>query len=283
MRIYISVDVEGLPGISHMEHLSPKRALFDECKKIMTKISLQTAQTLHDEGVDEVWVADSHGFMGNIPYLEMPDFVRLIRGFPRPISMVYGIDRGFNAAMFLGYHSAAGTYRSVFDHTFSGRVVHEMRINGRLASEFYINALIASYYRVPVILVMGDDKLRKDVEEVAPWIEYVEVKESIGRYAVITEPIGKVLKELTTHVKEALNKLRRGEVGLIEVSKDLTLEITLKQTAYADLAEEIPGIERVGAYKLRYVAKDPIELHKIIDLIVMMSLASDYLLKSSFI
>lgn len=277
MRIYVSVDVEGLPGIFHPEHLSLKRSLFDECRRVMSKVVTSLIDILLNEGVDEVWVADSHGFMGTLPYLEVPSKVRLIRGFPRPLAMVYGIDRGFDGAMFIGYHSAAGTYRSVFDHTFSGRAVHEVRINGRLASEFYINALIASHYGVPVILVLGDDKLRRDVKEVAPWAEYVEVKESVARYAAVMKPIDEVIDELNRHARLALSKLRRGEVGLVKLGNELVMEVVLKSTCYADLAEELPGVERVNAYTIRYVAKDPIDLHRTLDLIVMLSIASDTL------
>ncbi|MEM1852058.1 MAG: M55 family metallopeptidase, partial [Acidilobaceae archaeon] len=143
----------------HPSQLSPEGRLFRELQTLMRKFVEAIAEESRNLGYDEIWVADSHGFMGNVEYVELPDNVVLIRGFPRPISMVYEVDKGFDAAVFIGYHPKAGTVYRVLDHTYSGRVFSDIKINGVSVSEFYINAIVAGYYGVPLILVAGDDKL----------------------------------------------------------------------------------------------------------------------------
>lgn len=278
-RIYISIDAEGLPGIFHSAQLTPKGFLFSELRDVMTRIVKAVVEELNNLGYREVWVADSHGFMGNINYLDLPPNTVLIRGYLRPIPMVTAIDRGFDAAMFIGYHSAAGTPRSVFDHTFSGMAFSEVRIGGVRVSEFYINALVAGHYGVPVILVAGDDKLRSEVEQRAPWATYVVLKESLSRWATICSSLNQVIEKLRQGVREAVDKLRKGEVSVVKASYPIDVEFVLRRTEFADAAETIPGIERVDAYTVRYRARDPIELYKVMELLSLVAIAIDTLAK----
>ncbi|MEM3192852.1 MAG: M55 family metallopeptidase, partial [Candidatus Parvarchaeota archaeon] len=120
MRVYISVDMEGMPGIFSNDQTDPKGDRYDEGRQIMTDISIFVSQELHRNGVEEILIADSHDGMGNILYEKLPEYVSLMRGSRRPINMVFGIDRGFDAAVFLGYHAAAGSLHASFDHTYSG-------------------------------------------------------------------------------------------------------------------------------------------------------------------
>jgi D-amino peptidase len=130
VRAFISLDLEGLPYIVSREHLFVKGALYSEARKIATEIVKVTAETLHHElGFEEVIIADSHGPMVNILPEDTPDYIELVRGFPRPLSMV-AFAKGSDAAIFLGYHAKAGTDRATFDHTYSGASIDSLEING---------------------------------------------------------------------------------------------------------------------------------------------------------
>ena len=114
MKAFISVDLEGMPYIVAPSQLNLKGALYEEARKIATKITLAVADELHKNGFGEVLVADSHGPMVNIHVEDLPEHVEIIRGFPRPLSMVTGVE-GCDAAVFLGYHAKFGTAKSTFD------------------------------------------------------------------------------------------------------------------------------------------------------------------------
>jgi len=273
-RIYVSIDAEGLPGIFSVAQLTPKAPLFSELRKIMLRVVSVTAEELQKMGY-EVWVADSHGFMGNIDYTELPDNITLIRGSERAVSMVTGIDRGFDAAIFLGYHSAAGTMRSVADHTYSGLAFFEVRINGERASEFYFNALVAGHFNVPVVLVSGDDKLREEVLRRAPWVEYVVSKESLSRSAAIMKPLNIYIDELRAGIRRAVENLKSGKARPLKIGSPIIGEFVFRRPEYADNAENIPGIERIDAYTVRYTAKDIIELYRVKSALSLIAYAVD--------
>lgn len=278
-RIYVSLDAEGLPGVFHPSQLSPQGRLFRELQVLMGKFVEVVADEFKKLGYEEVWVADGHGFMGNVEYAGLPENVVLVRGFPRPASMVYGVDRGFEAAVFIGYHPKAGTVNGVLDHTYSGRVFWDVKINGVSVSEFYINAAVAGYYGVPVILVAGDDKLKTDVEKVAPWVVYVTLKESASRYSTVSKSLSKVLEELRMGLREADRRLRSGEARPLKLEGPFLLELVFRRPDYADIAELMPGAKRVDGYTVVVKAQNPVEVCNILDLMVLSALGLDSLLR----
>lgn len=85
--------------------------------------------------------------------------MRLITGNLKKLSMVEGVENT-DAAIFLGYHSKAGS-KGVLDHTYFGRVIYEVRINDLPLGEFAINAYVAGNFDVPVIFLTGDDEVVK--------------------------------------------------------------------------------------------------------------------------
>ncbi|HVP16671.1 MAG TPA: M55 family metallopeptidase [candidate division Zixibacteria bacterium] len=92
MKGFISVDLEGMPYIVIPGHLNLKGPLYEEARRIATKITLITADELNKNGFDKVTIADSHGPMVNIRIDDLPEYVEIVRGFPRPLSMVSGIE-----------------------------------------------------------------------------------------------------------------------------------------------------------------------------------------------
>ena len=79
--------------------------------------------------------------MVNILVDEMPGYVRLVRGFPRPLSMVAG-GKGERLCNLSLYHAKAGTGKATFDHTYSGATVDGFEINGVEVSETLLNAYL---------------------------------------------------------------------------------------------------------------------------------------------
>jgi len=92
MKGFISVDLEGMPYIVIPGHLNLKGPLYEEARRIATKITLITADELNKNGFDKVTIADSHGPMVNIRIDDLPEYVEIVRGFPRPLSMVSRIE-----------------------------------------------------------------------------------------------------------------------------------------------------------------------------------------------
>jgi len=271
MKAFVSVDMEGMPYIVIPGHLSLKGTLYEEARKIATKITLIVVEELHKNGFDEVFIADSHGPMVNLHIDDLPEYVEIIRGFPRPVSMVSGIEE-CDAALFLGYHAKFGTAKSSFDHTYSGGSINKVEINGIPVSEFLMNAYAAGESKVPVILVAGDAQLlRDDVKKYAPWTERVALKHSLSRVSAKSFSMIKIEKELKVAIKKAVANFKKGKTKPLIAEKPVKTGITFLASHFADVAELLPTIKRVDGLKVEYIAKNMIEAYKTFELLVLAS------------
>ncbi len=109
--------------------------------------------------------------MRNLLIERFPSDVAIIRGSPRPLGMMEGIDSTFSAAFLIGYHSATTNPRGVRAHTISSATFSAIRINGRATAESGLNATIAGHFGVPVALISGDADPVAELKELAPAAE----------------------------------------------------------------------------------------------------------------
>lgn len=271
MKAFISVDMEGMPYVVIPGHLNLKGALYEEARKIATKITLITAEELHKNGFDEVVVADSHGPMVNLHVDELPEYVEIIRGYPRPLSMVAGVE-DCDATLFLGYHAKFGTAKSTFDHTYSGASIHKLEVNGTEVSEFLLNAYAAGEYNVPVILVAGEAQLLKDdVKRYAPWAKTVALKHSLSRVSARSPSMIKIEKELRQAVKSAAVIFKQKKAKPLTTPKPVKMGVTFNASHFADVAELLPSAKRTGGLKVEYTAKNMTEAYKTFELLAIAS------------
>ncbi|MEM2578753.1 MAG: M55 family metallopeptidase [Desulfurococcaceae archaeon] len=278
MKAYVSVDLEGLPGIASLTMLSPKSPQYSVASRIMTKLSVVIAGELLNRGFKEVTVADSHGYMTNLNYLEFPRGVRLIQGYPRPISMVAGICSEYKAAFFIGYHCGAGTVKGILDHTYSGRTFHRVWLNEVPVSEFLLNSLVAGEHGVPVAMVAGDSCLKSEVEKFSPWTVFIELKQGMSRYAAVYKSMEELIDEIKAKVSEAIKLIEEGVAKPLKFNCDkYKLRIEFKESEVADVAENISGASRIDAYTTEYHLNSPSEALKLIELLALAGSGLQYL------
>ncbi len=256
MRVYISVDMEGVAGVVHEDQTDPTQprhaAEYARSCRLMTGEANAAISAAFDAGAEAVWVNDSHWLMRNLPADELDQRAELISGGPKPLSMVEGIDGGFDAAMFIGYHGRAGTGRSVIDHTYTDRL-HEVRINGRPAGELALNAAMAGHAGVPVVLASGDDTLAAEARALlGGGIETVIVKHGLGRYAARSLSPAEARRRIAEGVRRALGRTHQPW----RVPAPVTIEAEFARTVHADMAELVPGSERTGGRTVRYAHDD---------------------------
>lgn len=272
MKAFISVDLEGMPYLVIPGQLALKGVLHDEARKIATKITLTVADELRKNGFDKVVIADSHGPMVNLLIDDLPEYVEIVRGFPRPLSMVAGVE-DCDAALFLGYHAKFGTAKSTFDHTYSGGTINKVEINGVAASEFLLNAYVAGEFKVPVIAVAGEAQLIKDdVKRHAPWIETVALKHSLSRLSAKSPSMTTIEKELREAVKNAVDKFRHGKAEKLVAKAPVKTLVTFLTSLYADGAELLPIVKRLDALRVEYTSGSMIEAYKTFEFLAIASM-----------
>lgn len=254
MKVMISVDMEGIPDIFHTGGDAGSESKYQEGRLTMTRFASLFAEEYHRAGVGEIVVEDAHGDMTNLLYNEMPPFVRLVKGGIRPLDMVYGVDGGFDGIALIGYHSAAGTAHSSFDHTYDGDSFHRILVNGEAASEYLLCSLVAGESGVPVILVAGDDKLRGDVASRTPWAEYVQLKESSGYWSSSYGSPESLRTCVSRAVSASIAKLSGGGARPLNMGSRFEFTFEMKRSVYADVGEMLPGVERTDGYTLKFHA-----------------------------
>jgi D-amino peptidase len=281
MKAFISVDMEGMPYIVIPGHLNLKGTLYSEARKIATKVTLTVAEELNKNGFDQIIVADSHGPMVNLLVDDLPEYVEIVRGYPRPLSMIAGIE-GCDAALFLGYHAKFGTAKSTFDHTYSGRSFSRLEINGAEVSEFLLNAYAAGDLNVPIILVAGEAQLLEDdVKRYTPWAETVALKHSLSRVSAISASMAKIEKELKEAIKNAVAKFNQKNVKLLITKKPVTVRITFSTSHFADAAELLPFVKRIDGLNAEYKAKNIGEAYKTFELLALAATGISAIIESS--
>src|SRR5262245_45046815 len=109
LRIFISVDMEGIGGIGTPAMTSPQGKDYALGRKFMTDEVNAVVGAIFQRGPAEVLVNDSHGDMQNLLESELDPRVTYIQGAVKPVGMVEGLDSTYDGAIFIGYHSRAGT------------------------------------------------------------------------------------------------------------------------------------------------------------------------------
>jgi len=258
VKVFISVDMEGITGVVTSEQLGPTGFEYAKFREFMTGEVLAAIQGAREAGATEFVVADSHGNMQNLLIDRFPPDVMIVRGSPRPLEMMQGIDSTFSAAMFIGYHSATTNPAGVRAHTISSATFAAIELNGAPMAESGLNAAAAGYFGVPVVLVSGDDQAVGEVQKLLGDVEGAVVKKSIGFHAAMTmtPEAGQAL--IRAKAKAAVARLK--DFKPYQVRGPYALDLTYKNYTPAEAAALLPGIERRTAHTIRYSAKSMLEV-----------------------
>ncbi len=253
MRIYISADMEGVSGVVHFAQTSINEEAkeYDRARQWMTAEVNAAIEGALAGGATRIVVNDAHGSMRNILLEELNPVAQLVTGSPKPLSMMQGIDEGFEAAFFIGYHAQAGSAYGTLNHTWSGRV-HTVALNGNPVGELGLNAALAGHYGIAVTLVTGDQTLVEEARALLGDIETVAVKQAYGMRA------GRCLAPSRARelIKEGATRAVQKQVAPFIVSPPITLTIAFQQTIHAEMAELVPGSRRVDSRTVAFAHDD---------------------------
>ena len=251
LKVFISVDMEGISGIVDGSMTGKDQLDYQKGRILMVSDVNAAIEGVLTLGEAEIVVCDAHGSMTNIEPEELNRAATLVRGTPKPLSQMAGIDGSFDAAIFIGYHSMKGTLRGVLSHTFSGRAIESLRINGIEVGETAMNAAIAGYHGVPLVFVSGDLADKREAKALNPEIETVAVKEAVSRTAAKCLNPAKARELIKETVAKALKKRKSIEPFTFEPPIQLLVRYT--NARMADAVEFMPSAERVNGKTIKFV------------------------------
>jgi D-amino peptidase len=255
MKLYISADIEGVAGVVSRDQGGPKSFEYDKGRAWMTSEVCAACEGAFEAGVTQVVISDSHGNGQNLLLDELPDDVRVVRSWPRPLGMMEGIQEGgFDAAMLLGYHAGATNAAGNLAHTIFGLVIRCVRINGVIASEAYISAATAGDSGVPIVLISGDDSFIEESHEFLGKIESVITKRALGTLSANTIMPAKSCQLIREAAARALENV--GEYRPFAIDPPIRLQVEFKHRLPAELLDYLPIVERQDAFTVEYVASD---------------------------
>jgi len=258
VRVYISVDMEGIAGVNHPGPTGSGHARYPAAVDLMVGETNAAIEGALAAGATDVLVNDSHGGMYNLLPAALHPAARVLQG-QKAWSMVEGAgpDAGFDVALFVGYHARAGHGRGTIAHTYSLAPV-ETRLDGRPTGEYGLNAMILGAWGIPVGLVTGDDALADEVAEWLPWAERVVVKTAAGGNAAASVHPTVAADRIRQGAEGAVRAARvGGRLELLRVGPPVVIEVDYSRGVEADHAAIVPGGERVGDRGVRFASDDP--------------------------
>ena len=261
LKVFISVDMEGIGGIGTGKMVSSGGKDYALGRKLMTEEVNAVVAAIFARGPAEILVNDSHGDMQNLLHTELDERVTYIQGNIKPFGMVQGLDSSFDAAIFLGYHTRAGT-DGFLAHTGSGSV-KGLWLNDREVGEGGLNAAYAGEQGVPVILASGDLDFTKEFEALVD-TRTVPTKEAVTPQVAHHIHPEHVRARLTAATTEALDDL--ANASLVTVGTPVRITMRFATTTRADILQAIPGMRRVDGFTVAYTAHDMVEAYPLIRL-----------------
>jgi len=254
MKVYISVDMEGVAGVVTADQLIPGGFEYERFRKFMTEETLAAVRAAKEAGAGEIVVSDSHGNGENLLIEEFPRDVRIVRAWPRHGGMMAGLDASFAAAIFIGYHASTTNPNGVRAHTFSSAHYARVMLNGNAVTEGEFNAAYAGAKGVPVIFASGDDAAVAELKSRLGNIETVETKKALSFHSAETLTPELARERIGEGVKAALARLHDFKPYVVKTP--VTLEITFKNYMPAEVLSFLRTVQRVDSHTIRFVGKD---------------------------
>lgn len=257
MKIFISVDIEGVTGVTSR----PETVLGqEEHRKAARQMTLETLAAIEgalEAGASEIYVKDGHATGRNLDMSDFPKEVKLIRDWTgEPVSMMAGLDESFDGAVYIGYHAEAYSDGNPLAHTINSSMINSIRVNGAYASEFFLNAHRAAELKVPSIFIAGDRAICESAKEISRGIETVAVKEGRGGATISISP-QLACDLIRAGVKRAVEN--RGQCRL-DLADSYEVEMAYKDHAKAYRACFYPGVRRLDAKTVGFTASSMLEL-----------------------
>lgn len=258
MKVFISADIEGTAGITSWDETIRGEAGWREFREIMTDEVIAACEGARAAGATEVVIKDAHDSGQNLLVARLPDYARVIRSWSgHPDGMMFGLDASFDAAIYTGYHSRAGTEANPLAHT-SNLKISCLYLNGKPASEFTVNALCAALYGVPSVFIAGDVGICAEAgAEIPGGMVTVETMEGFGPATRSITPKA-AQQKIREGVERALRRDNKTRLPSVKGPWEVRIEFTNPVTAYQ--SSWYPGVRADGDRSVTFAAEDFFEI-----------------------
>ena len=247
MRIYISVDMEGISGVTRWEDVTVRGQDYQRARHWMTADVNAAVRGARSAGATEFVVEENHGveMLCNLVLDDIDPEVEVVRGVPRGgATTIAALDGSYDAMFLVGHHAKAGDYPGFCAHTISYTHYADVRLAGRSISEGEIFATVAAQHGVPTALIAGDDVITAEMAKACPGIETAVVKRAMSRTGGAIIPPSRAQELIALAAARATERVRAREIAAPDFHPPYELEIDLRtplsDEARAAFAERFP-------------------------------------------
>lgn len=255
MKVYISMDAEGISGIFKLGQVIPGLPEYGYARKLMAGDINAAVAGACDAGAENVFVCDAHNGGDNLRITDLDERTILCSGADRPFTMAEGCDLGYDAALLIGYHTRKGS-KGVISHSYAYASMVEMKLNGKIFSEYELIGHMIGYYGVPVVFISGDDIVTADAKKNVEGIHTVETKRCISNGSAACVHPNITARMIREEVKSALQNLDREKIKPMKIVGPVNIDVRYTAEAQAWKAMLAPNTERLDEVTVRYKGKD---------------------------
>ncbi len=261
MKVYISVDMEGISGLVRWMDVATEGIDFELNRSLMTLDANAAIEGAFNAGATEVIVEENHGVQ-DLCVLKMNEIdprCSVIRGAGRPgASTMVGLESDVGVVLLVGHHAKAGSFPGLMAHTISGGWFKRVLLHGEPIGEPDMFAIRAGELGVPVGMVSGDQVVADEVRAICPWAETAILKTAYAKQAGMVIPPQRARPMIKEAAEKAVRRAFDGDLGIydqvpapyefeVQLTRDIpdTMADNLKQLDEFDVISE--RAVRVGA------------------------------------
>jgi D-amino peptidase len=271
MKVFIAIDLEGICGVVAERDVDRDGSAAAAARAHMAADLDAVVEGCLAADASEIVVCDAHDDGRNLDADGLSAEVILVSGSPTPYSMLQGLGRGFDGALFVGYHARAGTAAAVLEHTWNYKV-YSAEFGDLEVGEFGFGALLAGHFGVPAVYVSGDDKTALEAEALVPGITTTVVKRGVTRLSAELCPPDEARARMRDDVERAL---RAVEKPAPLAWNGEPLRLTFTRVEFCDLAAVCPGAVRLDGRTLELRGADVDEIYRAFLVCVSLSEGED--------
>lgn len=254
MKIYITMDMEGISGICTGDMTRSGSAEWANRGRELATLDVNAAiEGALEGGAESFVVNDAHDSGENLLREQLNVKADLISGWPNLAGYMPDLDDSFGAVFLIGFHAQMGTRLAHFDHSVSTASINEIHLNGKPIGEIGIYTVYAGTLGVPVVLVTGDVAASQESKALIDNVEAVAVKKGLGRFAARVFPP----EQARAKIRAAAERAMSIEARPYKTTSPMNWSVKFLRSAEADMAEMVPGSVRVGARTVEYTHEDP--------------------------
>ncbi|GAA1658820.1 D-aminopeptidase DppA [Fodinicola feengrottensis] len=241
VKVYVSADMEGVTGLVDFHDVQPTGRDYEAGRVMMTEDVNAAVSGALEGGATEVLVNDAHGPMRSLLPDRLHPVAELVRGKAKPMSMLEGLDAGFEAVLCIGFHTRSGAL-GVLSHSFMGHEIEDMWLDDRPVGEIGMVYATAAALGVPVILLSGDDAACAEMAEWNAKVATVPVKWAIDRFAAKLRPAVQAREAIRTGARDAVRRAKNKGGKVKPVPGTATLAVRWQSASVASHLLGIPGV-----------------------------------------